>query len=239
MFRVFAAKRKKRAHKPSCLPEATPPKKSSTTKLADAGNPTPQVESATQVDSPKPPSQVRSRSPAPSDLPKPNLPFNPHKPTPQYCYQSNAEDQRLIDKLVSSLWQGNLTQVTPAHLYAASPAVRKEILERLHVQHVEVASYGEAPDLAPFTAESPPPAKSRLTHCPEPEYSLPLQEIDINLGEGISEPGLLDPGSQIVVIRRDLAQEINAHVSPGLWIEMEGANGYTNWTLGCAEFLQM
>ena len=104
---------------------------------------------------------------------------------------------------------------------------------------IEVASYGEAPDPAPFTAESPPPAKSRLTHCPEPEYSLPLQEIDINLGEGISEPGLLDPGSQIVVIRRDLAQEINAHVSPGLWIEMEGANGYTNWTLGCAEFLQM
>jgi len=93
----------------------------------------PQVESATQVDSPKPPSQVCSHSPTPSDLPKPNLPFDPHKPAPQYCYQSNAEDQWLIDKLVSSLWQGNLAQVTPAHLYAASPAVRKEISERLCV----------------------------------------------------------------------------------------------------------
>ena len=52
-------------------------------------------------------------------------------------------------------------------------------------------------------------------------------------------PGLLDLGSQIVVIRQDLAQEINARISPRLQIEMEGANGYTNWTLGCAEFLQM
>jgi len=239
IFRVFAAEKKKRAHKPSRLPEATPPKKPSTTKPAEAGNLMPQVESPTQVDPPKPPSQTRSCSPAPSDLPKPNPPFDPHKPAPQYRYQSNAEDQRLIDELVSSLWQGNLAQVTPAHLYAASPAVRKEISEHLRVRRVEVTSYGEAPNSAPFTAESPPSAEPHLTHYPEPEYSLPLQEIDINLGEGISEPGLLDPSSQIVVIRRDLAQEINARVSPGLRIEMEGANGYTNWTLGCAEFLQM
>ena len=131
MFRVFAAKRKKHAHKPSCLPEATLPKKSSTTKPADAGNPMPQVESATQVDLPKPPSQVCSRSPVPSDLPKPNPPFDPYNPAPQYRYQSNAKDQQLINELVSSLWQGNLTQVTLVHLYAASPAVHKEILERV------------------------------------------------------------------------------------------------------------
>ena len=88
--------------------------------------------------------------------------------------------------------------------------MHKEISERLRVQRVEVTSYGEASDPGPFTAESPCPAEPRLTHCPEPEYSLPLQEIDINFSNGISEPGLLDLGSQIVVIRQDLAKEINA-----------------------------
>ena len=66
-----------------------------------------------------------------------------------------------------------------------------------------------------------------------------MQEIDIDFSNGVSEPGLLDPGSQIVVIQQDLAKEINAQVSPGLRIEMEGANSHTNWTLGCAESLSM
>jgi len=76
-------------------------------------------------------------------------------------------------------------------------------------------------------------------HLPEPAYSLPLQEIDIALGNGSAEPGLLDPGSQIVVTRKDLAQELNACINAGLWIEMEGANSSTNWTLGCAKNLPM
>ena len=220
IFRVFAAEKKKCAHKPSHLPEATPLKKLLTTKPAAVGNPTPQVDTqpsaqadpqpSPQVNHPKPSPQIRPRTPAPGDPPKLSPPFDPHKTAPQYRYQSNAEDQRLIDKLISLLWQGNLTQVTPAHLYAASPAVCKEISERLCIRRVEVTSYREASDPGPFTAESPCPAEPCLTHCPEPEYSLPLQEIDIDFSNGISEPGLLDPGSQIVVIRQDLAKEINA-----------------------------
>ena len=53
------------------------------------------------------------------------------------------------------------------------------------------------------------------------------------------EPALLDSGSQIVVIRKDLAQELNTHINARLRIEMEGANGSTNWTLGCVEHLPM
>ena len=51
--------------------------------------------------------------------------------------------------------------------------------------------------------------------------------------------GMLDPGSQIVVIWHDLAEEVNACINPNHLIEMEGANGATNWTLGCAEYLTM
>ena len=73
----------------------------------------------------------------------------------------------------------------------------------------------------------------------EPHYSLALQEVDITLAGISSEPGVIDPGSQIVVIRQDLAQEIKAPVNLARRLEMEGANGVSNWTVGCTEYLPM
>jgi len=211
IFCVFAAKKKKRANKPCWLPEASTPK---APKLPPSGA-APQVQhkTALQPDS--------------------------HKALPQYQYQCNMEDQKLIDKLVTWLWQGNLMHITPAHLYTASPLVCKEISEQLHVHRIEVTSYKEPTDCLPLAAEPLSSFGTALTHLPEPTYSLPLQEIDVALGNGSTESGLLDPGSQIVVICKDLTQELNAHINAGLQIEMEGANGSTNWTLGCAEHLPM
>jgi hypothetical protein len=51
-----------------------------------------------------------------------------------------------------------------------------------------------------------------LTPC-EPDYSLLLLEIDIAFDGSITKPAVLDPGSQIVVIRKDLAQEVNACIN--------------------------
>ncbi|KAI0264080.1 hypothetical protein BGY98DRAFT_878291, partial [Russula aff. rugulosa BPL654] len=66
-----------------------------------------------------------------------------------------------------------------------------------------------------------------------------LREIDILIGGKITEPGVIDPGSQIIVIRKDLAHEAGATINTDRLLQMEGANGATNWTLGCAEHLPM
>ena len=211
IFRVFAAEKKKHAKKPCKLPEVSTPKP------------------------PKPPPSGSAPQVQHKTVPQPDS----HKALPQYHYQCNAEDQKLIDKLVTWLWQGNLTDITPAYLYAASPSVCKEISEWLHICHIEVTSYEEPSDCLPLAAELLFSFGTALTHLPEPAYSLPLQKIDIALGNGSAELGLLDLGSQIVVIRKDLAQELNACINAGLRIEMEGANGSTNWTLGCAKHLPM
>ncbi|KAI0277654.1 hypothetical protein BC826DRAFT_875443, partial [Russula brevipes] len=71
----------------------------------------------------------------------------------------------------------------------------------------------------------------------EPRYSLPLQEIDVRIDNRVTVPGVIDPGSQIVAIRQDLAIEVNAQINPKVKYKMEGANGSTSWTLGCAEYL--
>jgi hypothetical protein len=72
-----------------------------------------------------------------------------------------------------------------------------------------------------------------------PAYSLPLREIDIQVGEKVIEAGIIDPGSQIVVMREDLARAVGAAIITICVLQMERANGATKWTLGCAEYLPM
>ncbi|KAN0119068.1 hypothetical protein V8E52_004515, partial [Russula decolorans] len=72
-----------------------------------------------------------------------------------------------------------------------------------------------------------------------PAYPLPLHEINIVINNKVTEAGVIDPGSQIIVMREDLAHEVGATINADRLLQMEGANGATNWTLGCAEYLPM
>jgi hypothetical protein len=50
---------------------------------------------------------------------------------------------------------------------------------------------------------------------------------------------VLDAGSQIVVIRRDLAQAVGAHTNTSRVVELERANDVASRTVGCAEYLPL
>jgi hypothetical protein len=156
------------------------------------------------------------------------------KPAPQYRYHSNAEDQQLISELHSWLMEGKLSLTTSAHILAASPSIWKELVERLKVRRVEANTYEEVHNISHEGTPVPSPTAWR-----EPKHSLPLLELDVLVGECITVPGVLDPGSQIVVIRRDLANKVNVRINTNHLVQMEGANGATNWTVGCAEYLTM
>lgn len=72
-----------------------------------------------------------------------------------------------------------------------------------------------------------------------PSYCLPLQELNILVHSNIKVPTIFDTSSQIVVIRQDIVQALGVYVNNRQIIKMEGANGATNWTVGCAEHLTM
>jgi hypothetical protein len=144
-----------------------------------------------------------------------------------------VEDQQLVSELGSWLMQGKLAHTTPAHVLAASPALRKDLVEKLRVRRVEASSLKEVRVTDP-TAQSAFSASVR-----KPAYSLPLREIDIRIRDRVTEAGVINPGSQIIVIREDLAREVGATINTSRVLQMEGANGATNWTLSCAEFLPM
>jgi len=67
------------------------------------------------------------------------------RPNAQYWYQSNAEDQQLVSELEDYLMQGKLALTTLAHVFAASPAIRKDVVDKLKVRRVETNEYKVVP----------------------------------------------------------------------------------------------
>jgi len=170
------------------------------------------------------------------------------RPNAQYQYQSNAEDQQLVSKLKDYLMQGKLALTTLAHIFAASPAIHKDVVDKLKVRRVETNEYKVVPraDLQQpmllahcdavqddFSNDLP------LTNDCLPAFCLPLQELDILVGNTLNVPAIYDTGSQIVVIRKDIIQSLGIHINTQQLIEMEGANGTTNWMVGCAKNLSL
>jgi hypothetical protein len=121
---------------------------------------------------------------------------------PQYRYQSNAEDQHLISELREWLMTGKLSHTTPAHILAASPTIHKDLVEKLKVCRIETDSCEEGHHSESSQNHSSHANTSVLCLLAwhEPEYSLPLQEIEVEFGDDTTEASILDSGSQIIVI---------------------------------------
>ena len=189
---------------------------------------------------------TRKSDPASSSTPAPTVPlttaasmpasFPPthNARTPQYRYQASAEDQALTKQTMDWFLEGKLDQMTQAHVLAISPPIRKELVERLRPRRVETGSFEEIVD---ETVD--PVSVLELAAKREAEFSLPLREIEVHINNRCTEAGILDQGSQIVVIREDLAKEAGVRINTERTLRMEGANGSTSCTLGCAEDLNM
>ena len=245
IFQVFAAEKKKRETRRAKMPELHA--SHNTTPAASVPAPLPLSGPAVPAATPIPPTPAIVPAPAAQSSATANRSSavtTQHTaatsgwPAPQYWYQSSAEDQYLVSELQSWLMQGKLAHATPAHVLAASPTIRKELADKLRVQRVEASSYEEAAGIT-FTDTSTADQNVLPTNLCKPAYSLPLREIDIQIADQVTEAGIVDLGSQIVVIRKDLAQQVGATINTHQQLEMEGANGATNWTLGCAKYLPM
>jgi hypothetical protein len=97
---------------------------------------------------PRQPKAQEAPLPAPSNpAPPPALsashPATPRQP-PQFWYQSSAEDRELTSQLFNWLLEGKLAQATPTHILAASPAIRKDLSEKLRTRCIEVGALSAA-----------------------------------------------------------------------------------------------
>ena len=159
-------------------------------------------------------------------------------PNTQYQYQSNAEDQQLVSKLKDYLLQWKLSLMTPPHIFAASPTIRKNIVNKLKVRCMETNKYKVVPAQRPPTTVHEVTDAATIIEQPS-DFCLPLQELNILVNSSIKVAAILDTGSQIVIIQHDIVQALRAPVNYHQLIEMEGANSTTNWMVGCAKNLTL
>jgi hypothetical protein len=84
-----------------------------------------------------------------------------------------------------------------------------------------------------FSNDPPPASIQPLAFC------LPLQELNVLVNGSIKVPAILNTGSQIIVIWHGIIQALGVPINYQRLIEMEGANGATNWIVGCAKDLPL
>ena len=169
------------------------------------------------------------------------------QPNMQYRYTSNTEDQCLVTKLEDYLIQGKLSLTMPAYVFAASPTICKDIVDKLKVQHVEANEYKAVAVANPSLSEARIARAVTVRDDDSPNYPsnqlpalcLPLQELDILVGGSIKIPAIFNTSLQIIIIRQDIIQSLRVYINTQQLIKMEGANGATNWTVGCAENLTL
>jgi hypothetical protein len=128
------------------------------------------------------------------------------RPNTQYCYQSNAEDQCLISKLEGYLMQGKLSLTTPAHIFAASLAIHKDIVNKLKLHCIETNEYEalSAHAMLPFALHATVHDDFSDDRLPGPLlllFCLPLQEIDVLINRGTKISAIYDTSSQIIAIQ--------------------------------------
>jgi hypothetical protein len=76
-----------------------------------------------------------------------------------------------MSELQDYLMQGQLSLTTPAHVFAASPSIRKDVVDRLKVRHVETHAYEEVGLLESSTQQH----KANTTCTTEKVVYKPLQ----------------------------------------------------------------
>jgi len=92
------------------------------------------------------------------------------QPNAQYRYTSNAEDQRLITELEDYLMQGKLSLTTPTYVFAASPTIRKDVVDKLKVWHVEANEYKAVSVVNPSLSEARIARAVTVHNDDDPDY---------------------------------------------------------------------
>ena len=144
----------------------------------------------------------------------------------RYTMKSSAEDPLLMNSTLEMLKKGTLSSITPEHILSVSPFLRAQMINYLRTQKVEVH---HLLNTSAILQQSPLIVGLK---------SLPLREVDILLQGGITERAVLDDGSSIVVMRKDLWEKIpNARLIQDEAVTMECADSSLNQTMGMVQDL--
>jgi hypothetical protein len=151
------------------------------------------------------------------------------KRTPAFTYESKAASPDATQRVYQQILNMVVPSVTVADLLGISTDLRKEAVEHCRAQRIPAPS---ALSAHAATTDTPMPP-------PQVEHATPLRELRVTLNGVHSELGLLDEGSEIVVIREDAWRKTNAPRNEQIHMRMQTANGGSQDMGGCVEMLEI
>ncbi|KAF8816293.1 hypothetical protein BYT27DRAFT_7277147 [Phlegmacium glaucopus] len=142
--------------------------------------------------------------------------------TPAYRFESRILDPELPAQILQRVLDIQVPNIKVKDLLSLSGDLCKVMVETVRTQKLATTN------AAMITVPEVPV-----------EFTTPLREVDIILMGKKAEVGLLDDGSEIVVIRRDLCEELGVTVNRNRRMTMQVANNVKEGLKGCAEFLEI
>ncbi|KAG6843138.1 hypothetical protein H0H93_002117, partial [Arthromyces matolae] len=123
---------------------------------------------------------------------------------PAYTYESKAADIDAPTKFYERIAKTVVENITVGDLLGLSGELRKEVVENIRTVRVPTQSSSKPSATSLFTEVDPRDI--------ELEYHTPLRELKVTI-KGKEEDALLDEGSEIVVIRKDLWEEMGLKIN--------------------------
>ena len=160
----------------------------------------------------------------------PSIPLPLPKKNPAYTYELKAILLEALKVVKQKLLEAVIPGITVAELMSICPELRKETMEHCKTQRIPVTASLE---LSPSTLVL---ALMMPVHI---EHVNPLRELKVVVNGIKEEFGLLDGGSEIVIMREDLWKEVKVLVNMNRKMRMEAANGSMSELPGCAEMLEI
>ena len=188
----------------------------------------------------------RPKNPAPNS--RPQGPMKPITMPPKasdehkHRYQAPVENAVKVSELVERTLDAKIT-VSARELLATSPEIRRQVKDlvtgkKVATNSLEVES---ADSYLSALHNDAPPRLDVSKYDPDASttapHSLPLRVIYPTFGPGVIPECILDGGAQVVVMRRDIWEQLRVPLAPHKAMKMESANSGTTLTLGMVQNL--
>lgn len=144
-----------------------------------------------------------------------------------FTYKSKAADPTAVTRVLDKMLDVVIPNITACDLLAISPKLRRDVVKHNKTHCI------------PTAAINPPTAAVSANTTVSVDYATPLRELEVLVNGVKFKKGLLDEGSEIVVIQKDFLEELGADVNRMLGIVMEMANGSSELVKGCVKMLEI
>jgi len=142
---------------------------------------------------------------------------------PAYCREPRIANSEVLRQVLQQILEVEVSKVRVWDLLVLSGELRREMVEQTCTQN------------------KLPVVRDTLVTVPEApvEFATPLKEVEVMVIGRHREMGLLDEGSEIMIIRGDLCDELGVEVNMKRKMTMQTENGGKEEMQGCVEYLKL